>query len=190
MDVRATALQSDSLRRPIDGLQTPPASATKTCLVRFDNLRYPVDARPLSRPVAIRAQADRPESWRDGKSIGQHERTFDHVSTICDPLHHLPVLERKPGALRNGVPFNKWDGPVTVRRVQEKLARQSGRDRQKVDTLGAVSTDGLDAFDAARAEALANSVCSAGAVLAITACHREPPLTITAPDALGSACEP
>jgi len=61
-----------------------------------------------------------------------------------------------------------------------------------VDILAAVLTDGVDAVDAACAEALSHNVHSAGVVLNILARHREPPppLTITTPDALQLACEP
>jgi hypothetical protein len=101
-------------------------------------------------------------------------------------------LARKPGALRNGAPFKGWELPAAIRRVQRKLERQPGGDRQMVDILTAVLTDGLDAVDAACAEALAHNVHSAGVVLNILARHREPPppLTIATPDALQLACEP
>jgi hypothetical protein len=47
-----------------------------------------------------------------------------------DLLHYIPVLARKPGALRNGSPFKAWDLPSALRRVQRKLERQPGGDRQ------------------------------------------------------------
>ncbi|EAQ11771.1 hypothetical protein BD830_11728 [Maritimibacter alkaliphilus HTCC2654] len=108
------------------------------------------------------------------------------------PLHYIPVLARKPGALRNGAPFREWELPVPIRRVWRKLERQPGGDRQMVDILSAVLTDGIDAVEAACAEALSHNVHSAGVVLNILARHREPPppLTITTPDALKLACEP
>ena len=61
-----------------------------------------------------------------------------------------------------------------------------------VDILSAVLTDGIEAVEAACAEALSHNVHSAGVVLNILARHREPPppLTITTPDALKLACEP
>ena len=98
----------------------------------------------------------------------------------------LPVLARKLGALRNGAPFREWDLPAAIRRVQRKLERQPGGDRQMVDILGAILTDGLEAVEAACSEALSHNVHSAGVVLNILARHREPPppLTITTPDAL------
>ena len=61
-----------------------------------------------------------------------------------------------------------------------------------VEILSAVLTDGIDAVEAACAEALSHNVHSAGVVLNILARHREPPppLTITTPDALRLSCEP
>jgi hypothetical protein len=76
--------------------------------------------------------------------------------------------------------------------VQRKLERQPGGDRQMVEILSAVLTDGIDAVEAACTEALSHNVHSAGVVLNILARHREPPppLTITTPDALRLNCEP
>lgn len=173
-------------------LRTDTWEIGKTCLVRFDKNRYSVDARAVGRPVEIRAYAARLECWQDGQIVGQHERAFGRDKTIFDPLHYIPVLARKPGALRNGAPFKEWDLPLPIRRVWRKLERQPGGDRQMVDILAAVLTDGVDAVDAACAEALSHNVHSAGVVLNILARHREPPppLTITTPDALKLACEP
>ena len=170
---------------PFDGFHAVPAAVSKTCLIRFDNNRYPVDARAVGRPVDIRAYADRLECWQEGRIVGRHTRAFGRGKTIYDPLHYLPVLARKPGALRNGAPFREWDLPAAIRRVQRKLERQPGGDRQMVDILGAILTDGLEAVEAACSEALAHNVHSAGVVLNILARHREPPppLTITTPDA-------
>ncbi len=106
---------------PFDGFHAVPASVSKTCLVRFDNNRYSVDARAVGRPVEIRAYADRLECWQDGQIVGNHTRAFGRGGTIYDPLHYIPVLARKPGALRNGAPFKDRDLPTMILRVQRKL---------------------------------------------------------------------
>ncbi len=177
---------------PFDGFHAVPASVSKTCLVRFEKNRYSVEARAAGRPVKIRAYADRLECWQDGSFVGKHVRAFGLDNTVYNPLHQIPVLARKPGALRNGAPFKEWKLPPALRRVQRKLERQAGGDRQMVDILGAVLTDGLDAVTAACAEALSNGVHSAGVVLNILARRREPeaPVKITTPDALRLNCEP
>ena len=120
---------------PRGGFHAVPAAVSKTCLIRFDNNRYSVDARAVGRPVDIRAYADRLECWQEGRIVGTHTRAFGRGKTIYDPLHYLPVLARKPGALRNGAPFREWDLPAAIRRVQRKLERQPGGDRQMVDIL-------------------------------------------------------
>jgi len=177
---------------PFDGFHAVPAAVSKTCLIRFDKNRYSVDARSVGKPVEVRAYADRIECWQEGKIAGTHARAFGRDHTIYDPLHYIPVLARKPGALRNGAPFKEWELPPALRRVQRKLNGQPGGDRQMVDILGAILTDGLDAVEIACTEALSQNVYSAGVVLNILARHREPEptLTITTPDALQLSCEP
>ncbi len=112
-----------------------PASVSKTCLVRFDKNRYSVDGRAVGRPVEIRAYAERVEFWQDGKIVGQHARAFGRDKAIYDPLHYIPVLARKPGALRNGAPFKDWDLPPAIRRVQRKLGKVPNGDRPPLGTL-------------------------------------------------------
>lgn len=177
---------------PFDGYHAVPASVSKTCLVRFDNNRYSVEAHAVGRPVEIRAYAERVELWQDGKLVGEHARVFGRGKDVYDPLHYIPVLARKPGALRNGAPFKEWELPPAMRRVQRKLGRAPNGDRQMVDVLSAVLTDGLDAVEAACAEALEEGVHSSAVVLNILARRREPapPLTITTPDALRLRCQP
>ena len=91
-----------------DGFHAVPASVSKTCLVRFDNNRYSVAASAAGRPVEIRAYADRIELRQDGRPVGEHRRCFGRDQTVFDPWHYVPVLARKPGALRNGAPFKDW----------------------------------------------------------------------------------
>ena len=98
----------------------------------------------------------------------------------------MPVLARKPGALRNGAPFKDWVLPAAMERVRRKLAGAADGNRQMVDILTAVLTDGLPAVEAACAEAIAHGVHSADVVLNILARQRDPgpPATILTPAAL------
>lgn len=69
------------------------------------------------------------------KIVGQHARAFGRDKAIYDPLHYIPVLARKPGALRNGAPFKDWDLPPAIRRVQRKLGKVPNGDRHPLGTL-------------------------------------------------------
>jgi hypothetical protein len=115
---------------------------------------------------------------------GEYDR---HSQPISDPWHYVPVLARKPGALRNGAPFKNWVLPAGLERVRRKLVGAADGDRQFVDVLTAVLSDGLPAVEAACQEALGQGVHSADVILNILARRREPaaPITtIVTPDAL------
>jgi transposase len=169
-----------------DGFHAMPASVSKTCLVRFDNNRYSVLSRAAGRPVEVHAYAERIVIRQDGEVVGDHARSFGRGHTVYDPWHYVPVLTRKPGALRNGAPFKAWSLPGALGRVRQKLNTVPDGDRQMVDILGAVLSDGLAAVEAACAEALADNTFSSGVVLNILSRRRAPlpPVTITTPDAL------
>lgn len=175
-----------------DGFHAVPASVSKTCLVRFDNNKYSVAASAIGRPVEIRAYADRIELRQDGRIVGDHRRCFGRGQTVFDPWHYVPVLARKPGALRNGAPFKDWVLPASLEKVRRKLAGVDDGDRQMVAILAAVLSDGLSAVEAACAETLREGVCSADVVLNILARRRDPapPVTIMTPEALRLAVEP
>ena len=175
-----------------DGFHAVLASVSKTCLVRFDNNKYSVTASAVGRPVEVRAYADRIELRQDGQLVGEHRRCFGRDQTIYDPWHYVPVLARKPGALRNGAPFKDWVLPANLERVRRKLVGADDGDRQMVDILTTVLSDGLPAVEAACAEALREGVHSADVILNILARRREPqkPLTIITPDALRLQHEP
>ena len=169
-----------------DGFHAVPASVSKTCLVRFDNNKYSVAASAVGRPVEIRAYADRIEVRQEGRVVGEHPRSFGRDQTVFDPWHYVPVLARKPGALRNGAPFKNWVLPASLERVRRKLAVMDDGDRQMVEILTSVLSDGLVAVEAACAEALREGVHSAAVILNILARQREPmaPITIMTPEAL------
>jgi transposase len=169
-----------------DGFHALPASVSKTCLVRFDNNKYSVRASAVGRPVEIHAYADRIVIRQEGQVVAEHRRSLGRGETVYDPWHYVPVLARKPGALRNGAPFKDWVLPGAMERVRRKLAGCDDGNRQMVDILTAVLTDGLSAVEAACAEALAEGVHSADVVLNILARRRDPgpPITILTPDAL------
>ncbi len=130
-------------------------------LVRFGNNKYSVTANAVGRPIEIHAYADRIVIRQDGRIVAEHRRSFGRGETVYDPWHYVPVLARKPGALRNGAPFKDWVLPAAMERVRRKLAGADDGNRQMVDILAAVLTDGLTAVEAACAEALTHSVHSA-----------------------------
>jgi len=179
-------------RGPFDGFHAVPASVSKTCLVRFDSNKYSVAARAVGRPVEVHAYADRIVIRQDGEIVAEHARRFGRDQTVYDPWHYVPVLARKPGALRNGAPFKDWALPDALGRVRVRLAGHDDGDRQMVEILTAVLADGLAAVEAACAEALVGGACSADVVLNILNRRRQPsaPAPIPTPASLRLRFEP
>jgi transposase len=175
-----------------DGFHALTVSVSKTCLVRFDNNKYSVMAKAVGRPVEVHAYADRIVIRQDGEVVGEHRRAFGRNQTVYDPWHYVPVLARKPGALRNGAPFKDWVLPTAIERVRRRLAQAEDGDRQMVSVLTAVLIDGLAAVETACAEALEQGVHSADVILNILARRRDPvaPITILTPEALRLRHEP
>jgi len=173
-------------RGRFDGFHALPASVSKTCLVRFDNNKYSVNASAVGRPVEIHAYADRIVVRQDGRVVAEHARHHGRGETIYDPWHYVPVLARKPGALRNGAPFKDWVLPAALERVRRKLTGSDDGDRQMVAILATVLTDGLPAVEAACAQAMSEGVHSSDVIINILARRRDPgpTATILTPDAL------
>ena len=163
-------------RGAFDGFHATSASVSKTCLVRFDRNKYSVKASAVGRPVDIHAYADRIVIKQDGVVVAEHKRKFGRNQTEYDPWHYVPVLARKPGALRNGAPFKDWLLPGALEKVRRKLAGSDDGDRQMVKILAAVLSDGLAAVEAACAESLAANIASADVILNALARRGQAPL--------------
>ena len=101
-----------------------------------DHNRYSVDARAAGRMVLVRSHAERIVVLLDDEIVADHPRHFRRDQIIYDPWHYLPVLMKKPGALRNGAPFKDWDLPPALAQVRAKLKSHADGDRQFVKGLG------------------------------------------------------
>src|SRR5271163_4416058 len=188
-DERASLMQ---LRGPFDGFVEKAVRASTTCLIMADHNRYSVDARAAGRMVLVRSHAERVVVMLGDEVVADHPRHFQRERIIYDPWHYLPVLMRKPGALRNGAPFKDWDLPAALIQVRAKLKPHADGDRQFVKILGAVLDHGLPAVEAACAEALEAGIASGDVILTVLARRRQPAATpsIITPDALRLKIEP
>ncbi len=116
-------------------------------LINFERNRYSVPASFANRPVSLRVYPDRlvvvleARLWRDaaeGQILCEHPRFIDRSHkqlplTIYDWRHYLAVIQRKPGALRNGAPFAEL--PPAFRQLQDIMLRRPGGDRGPPGTL-------------------------------------------------------
>jgi transposase len=149
-----------------DGYAERPARVSPSSLVTYDRNRYSVDCDHVGKTVQMRVYADRIVIVRNGRLIGEHERHFGRGKTIFNPWHYLAVLERKPGALRNGAPFKDWSLPEGIDRVQQRLkGRYADWDRQFVGILQAIALYGCEPIEDACLQALKMNVISKETIL-------------------------
>jgi transposase len=177
---------------PFDGFHETEHAVSGTCLISFDRNRYSVMAKAARCAVQVRAYADRILVRCGGEVVAEHARSFGRGRTIYDPWHYLPILARKPGALRNGAPFQNWELPPALTRLRKRLGRGDEADRRFVRVLAAVIDDGLEAVEGAVREALDAGAASDDVVLNILARRREPgpPPTISTSEALALSTPP
>jgi hypothetical protein len=141
-DVHAAEVASlMPLGRPFDGFVEHTKRVSPTCLVSFERMRYSVPASFANRPVSLRIYPDRIVIAAEGQIVCEHNRIIDrshHTGgrTIYDWRHYLAVIQRKPGALRNGAPFAEM--PDAFRQLQSQLLRRPGGDREMAEILALV----------------------------------------------------
>lgn len=129
------------LPQAFDGFIEKSKRVSPTCLISFDRNRYSVPASFANRPVSLRIYPERLVVAAEGQILCEHarliQRSHDLPSrTIYDWRHYLAVVQRKPGALRNGAPFAEL--PKAFRLLQDQMLRKPGGDREMVDILALV----------------------------------------------------
>jgi transposase len=127
--------------RPFDGFVEHTKRVSPTCLVHLERNRYSVPASFANRPVSVRVYPDRIVVAAEGRILCEHRRIIarsHHLpgQTVYDWRHYLAVIQRKPGALRNGAPFAEL--PDAFKRLQQHLLRKPGGDREMVEILALV----------------------------------------------------
>jgi transposase len=160
---------------PFDGYQESVARVSPQLLISFDRNRYSVNAMTVGKTVQVRAYADRIVMVMNGISVGVHKRHLGRDKVIYDPWHYLSVLERKPGALRNGAPFRKWDLPEAMSDVRKLLEERTDGDRQFVGILTVVRRYGIESVASACTQAIADRTVSSDVILAILSKRHDEP---------------
>ena len=129
---------------PFDGYVEKPARVSSTCLVSVARNRYSVPCELAGQMVSTRLYPGGIVVVADEAVVARHERLSDAGGTRYDWQHYIPLIQRKPGALRNGAPFA--DLPEALQRLRRGLLRQAGGDRVMAQVLSIVPTAGLEAM--------------------------------------------
>jgi len=154
---------------PFDGYVEAPGRVSSTCLVSVDKNRYSVPCHLANRMISIHLYADRVAFYDESGHVASHRRLWDRDQTSYDWLHYVPLIERKPGALRNGAPFE--DMPQPLIKLQAALVRRERQEGSRVmaRVLAAVPAHGLEAVLVAVELVLESGMHSAEHVLNVLA---------------------
>ena len=150
-----------------DGYVEKSAKVSNTCLVTVDRNRYSVPCEWAGHSVSTRLYPTRVCVVADNEVVASHERATDRDNTRYDWQHYIALVQRKPGALRNGAPFA--DMPQPLQRLRQGLMKHAGGDKVMAQVLAAVPIAGLEAVLVAVDLVVESGVLSAEHVLNVLA---------------------
>ena len=128
---------------PFDGYVETVGKVSSTALVSFERSRYSAPCELVGQVVGIRVYPERIDLVAHEAIVASHVRSFGRNDTRYDWQHYLPLIERKPGALRNGAPFA--DMPKPLQTLRSWLLKREGGDRIMAKVLATVPGHGLEA---------------------------------------------
>jgi transposase len=128
---------------PFDGYVESQHKVSSTSLVSVARNRYSVPCEFVGQRVSARVYPERIEIVQADTVMASHLRQANAGNILYDWQHYIPLLERKPGALRNGAPFA--DMPEALQRLRRGLLKREGGDRVIAKVLAAVPGHGLEA---------------------------------------------
>ena len=126
-----------------DGYVERSAKVSSTCLVAVERNRYSVPCELAGQRVSTRLYPSRVEIATDETIVASHTRLANRGHISYDWQHYIALIQRKPGALRNGAPFA--DMPAPLLRLRQGLMRHDGGDKIMAQVLSCVASHGLEA---------------------------------------------
>ena len=126
-----------------DGYIERSAKVSSTCLVAVARNRYSVPCELAGQRVCTRLYPNRVEIATDELIVARHARLTNRGNICYDWQHYIALIQRKPGALRNGAPFA--DMPTPLLRLRQGLMRVEGGDKTMAQVLNCVPSHGLEA---------------------------------------------
>jgi hypothetical protein len=132
-----------SMPEPFDGYVENPARVSSTCLVNVARNKYSVPCEWAGQMVSARLYPSRVDVVAQDAIVASHTRLTNRAQISYDWQHYIDLVQRKPGALRNGTPF--MDLPPALLRLRQSLMRHAGGDRVMAQVLAVVPQAGLEA---------------------------------------------
>ena len=125
--------------------------------------------------MLVRGYVDQVVISCGSEAIAQHPRSYQRDDFVFDPIHYLPLLEQKTGALDQAAPLQAWDLPEkfgTLRRLLESRMGRRGK-REYVQALRLLETFSMAEVHSAVRDALRLGAISFDAVKHLVLCQLE-----------------
>ena len=104
-----------------DACRKEPAGANSLSLVRFDDNDYSVPVAYAHHEILVKGYMNQVVLCHRDKVVAEHPRSWGKEGTFFDPLHYLPLLERKPGSLDYARPLAGLDLPPCFDILRRRL---------------------------------------------------------------------
>ena len=173
----------EALKRPLpapfDACDKPGTRVNSLSLVRYRTNDYSVPVAYGHQEVWIRGYVHEVVIGCGAGIIARHPRSYDREDMVFDPIHYLPLLEHKIGALDQAAPLAGWELPdafPTLRRLLEARMGKAGK-REYVQVLRLLETFDLEVLHGAVKDALRLGAIGYDAVKHLVLCRieRRPP---------------
>ena len=132
---------------PYDACDRQAGRVSSLSLVRYRTNDYSVPVAYGHRDVIVGGYVDQVVISCGSEIIARHLRSYDRDDFLYDPIHYLPLLEQKIGALDQAAPLQGWALPDefgTLRRLLETFSmgevHSAVRDALR---LGSISFDAV-----------------------------------------------
>ena len=107
--------------------------------------------------------------------IARHPRSYQRDDFVFDPVHYLPLLEQKTGALDQAAPLRGWDLPEEFAALRRLLESRMGprRKREFVQVLRLLESFRVEEVHVAVQDSLRLGALSFDAVKHLVLCRLE-----------------
>ena len=99
---------------PYDACDKQAGRVSSLSLVRYRTNDYSVPVAYGHRDVLVRGYVDRVVISCGSEVIAHHLRSYERDDFVLDPIHYLPLLERKTGALDQAAPCGDGSCPRSL----------------------------------------------------------------------------
>ena len=160
---------------PYDACDQRAGRVSSLSLVRYRTNDYSAPVAYGHRDVLVKGYVDRVVISCGSEVIARHPRSYQRDDFVFDPIHYLPLLERKTGALDQAAPLRGWDLPgefATLRRLLESRMGPRGK-REFIQVLRLLESFRLEEVHAAVQDSLRLGALSFDAVKHLVLCRLE-----------------